>query len=58
MPVAEMLRRMDSAELCEWFAFYHLRANPPKPQQTPAEARAVLEAMKKASLRKQQTHHV
>jgi len=45
MPVGEMLRRMSSSELTEWMAFYDLRANPPPPAQTPAEARTVLDAM-------------
>lgn len=45
MPVGEMLARMPASELTEWMAFFRLRANPPQPQQSPSEARSVLEAM-------------
>ena len=45
MPVGEMLLRMSSAELTEWMAYYDLRANPPKPQQTTADVRTTLDAM-------------
>jgi hypothetical protein len=45
MPVGEMLRRMTSAELTEWMAFYDLRANPPPEKQSPQQMRAVLDGM-------------
>ncbi len=53
MPVGEMLRRMDSAEITEWIAFYDLRANPPKKVQTPEEIRAALSQMTQLKKRKQ-----
>jgi hypothetical protein len=52
MPVGEMLRRMDSAEITEWIAFYDLRANPPKKAQTPEEIRATLSQMMHLKRRK------
>jgi hypothetical protein len=45
MPVGELLARFTSAELSELMAFYDLRANPPKPKQTPQQAKSVLSAM-------------
>lgn len=39
MPVGEMLRRMTSAELTEWMAWFDYRANPPKQPQTAAQIR-------------------
>lgn len=45
MTVGDMLSRMTSAELTEWAAFFELRNNPPKPQQTKEEMRAVLDRM-------------
>lgn len=49
MPVGELLRRVSSYELAEWFAFYDLRANPPKPQQSASEVRAAFGAMARRS---------
>lgn len=47
MTVQELLGRITSSEITEWLAYFSLEANPPKKQQTPEEARAVLRAMSK-----------
>lgn len=51
MPVCELLSRVSSSELTEWYAYYSLANEPPQQQQTPAEARAVLKAMAKKKAR-------
>lgn len=47
MPVGELLARFTSLELTELMALHDLRANPPKPKQTVAEAASVLQSMVK-----------
>lgn len=52
MTVCDLLRRLDSAELTEWMAYYDLQANPPPKPQSAAEVRAGFAALARNSKRK------
>ena len=47
MPVGEMLRRMDSAEITEWLAYYMIESQDEKKARLEAEANSKLNARRR-----------